>query len=352
MREIGQHKSVGPLKTLDRVLAALYHEEPDLVPCLWAVASGLRSLQAELSRRGIRLPRDMVGVGGVLGESEVVERGPDYEVLRSPFGDLRRLSYKVEYGYSELIRPAVSGPEALGDMEQPKLDMERVKKVREAVKEHKDYFTYIGHDSPFDSVAQHLRGFEPFLTDMVKDPVFAKKLLDFAMEPQVEMAKILIEETGVHGVWLTGDLGNPHGPFISPMLYREILFPWDRRIADAYHRLGAFVFLHSHGNLNLILDDLIRAGFDGLNPIDEAEGMDLAAIKEKNGDRVTLVPQPSTYRLEKMPKGLIEGYVAAQVGAAAHGGGLIYYGVIVNMPLENAEHYVKVFEKLRKYPRN
>ena len=83
------------MKPFDRVLAALYHEEPDLVPCIWAVASGLRSLQAEFSRRGVRLPRDMVGVGGVLGEAEVVERGPDYEVLRSPFGDLRRLSYKV-----------------------------------------------------------------------------------------------------------------------------------------------------------------------------------------------------------------------------------------------------------------
>lgn len=76
----------------------------------------------------------------------------------------------------------------------------------------------------------------------------------------------------------------------------------------------------------------------------------MAAIKKKYGDRITLIPQPSTYTLEKTPKDLIEGYVATQLGAAAHGGGLIYYGVIVNMPLKNAEHYVKVFEKLRKYP--
>ncbi len=130
---------------------------------------------------------------------------------------------------------------------------------------------------------------------------------------------------------------------MSPKLYREILEPFDRELCRIYHKLGAYVFLHSHGDLNLILDRLVDAGLDGLNPLDEAENMVLASVKEKYGGKVTLIPQPSTCRLEKMPKNLIEQYVAGQIHAGAHDGGFIYYGVIVNMPLENAEEYVKAF---------
>lgn len=337
------------MKSVDRVLAALYHEEPDMVPCLWAVASGLRGLQDAVLKRGLKLPGDMVNVGSVL-DVEVVERGPDYEVLKSPFGDLRRRSYKVEYGYIELVKPAVSSPEDLDGLEPPEVSMERVEEIKKVVEAHEDYFTFIGHESPFDSVTQHLRGFEQFLPDILGNPSFARRLLEFAVKPQVEFAKAVIEEAGVQGVWLTGDLGDRHGPFISPKTYREVLYPWDRMVVDSYHKLGAFVFLHSHGNLNLILDDLVEAGFDALNPIDEAEGMNLAALKEKYGDKITLVPQPSTYKLERMPKDEIEEYLASQIGAAAHGGGLIYYGVIVNMPIGNAECYVRAFERLRRYP--
>ena len=340
---------MGVLKPIDRVVASLYHEEPDLVPCLWAVASGLRRLQEEVLRRGLKLPQDMVNVGGVL-KTEVVERGFDYEVLRSPFMDLRLLSYKVDYGYSKLIKPAVSRLEDLESLEPPRLDMEHVKEIKEASKAYEGHFTYIGHDSPFNLVANHIRGFKQFLVDMVKNPSLARRLLEFATKPLLEIAKAIIEEAGVQGVWLTGDLGDSHGPFMAPRLYKEFLYPWDRRLAEAYHRLGVFTILHSHGNLNLILKDLVKAGFDGLNPIDEAEGMNLAFIKERYGDKITLIPQPSTYKLENMPKELIEKYVSNQLNAAAHGGGFIYYGVVVKMPIENAEHYIKAFEKLRKYP--
>lgn len=336
------------MKPIDRVLTVLRHEEPDMVPCLWAVASGLRGPQESLTGRGIVFPQDLMGVGSVL-EAEIIERGPDYEILRSPFGDIRRLTYKVDYGYSELIRPAVSEPEDIDKLEPPTLQMEMVKRIKEAIRKHSDLFTYIGHDSPFDTVAHHLRGFKQFLIDIVKNPSLARKLLDFAVRTQVEMARIIIEETGVNGVWLTGDLGDRNGPFVSPKSYREILCPWDRKVVETYHKLGAFVFLHSHGNLNLILNDLVRARFDGLNPLDEAENMDLMRIKEKYGDRITLIPQPSTYKLEKLPKDRIEEYVANQL-QAARGGGFIYYGVIVNMPIENAEEYVRSFQKLRKYP--
>ncbi len=292
----------------------------------------------------------MIGVGSAINLFEVIESGPGYEVRRSPYGSLRYINYKVKYGYDKMIKAVVSTPEDLESLEPPRPDMDQVMSVKKAVKQREGYFTTISHDTPFRAAWYHLRGFEPLLMDIVQHPSFARRLIDFAITPQVETAKAMVEEAGVHGVWLSGDLGNPHGPFISPKQYREVIYPWDRRIVEAYHRLGAFVIIHSHGNLNPILDDFLGAGFDGINPLNEFEGMDLTSIKERYGDRVTLVPQPASYRLEKMPKKLIESYVASQLRATASGGGLIYFGVVCNMLIENAEHYVNVFKKLRKYP--
>jgi len=337
------------LKPVDRVFTTLNHEEPDMVPCLWAVADGLRRLQEAFRNR--ELPQDLVGVGS-LPETRVVEQCSEYRLLESVFGDVHRISYKVDYGYRELVKPAVSKPEDLDRLEELKLELSRehVKRIRENVERNSDRFTFISHESPFGFAAYSLRGFKRFLTDMVVNPGFAKKILSFGVKRLMEMSRQIIEETGVNAVWVSGDLGDSNGPFVSPRLYSEILEPFDRELCRTYHRLGAYVFLHSHGNLNLILDRIVNAGFDGLNPLDEAENMVLASVKERYGGKVTPIPQPSTYKLEKMPRNLIEEYVASQLHAGAHDGGFIYYGVIVNMLLENADEYVKAFLKLRSYP--
>ncbi|MBO3831878.1 MAG: hypothetical protein FGF51_00620 [Candidatus Brockarchaeota archaeon] len=337
------------MKPVDRVLTTLNHEEPDMVPCLWAVADGLKHLQEAFRAREI--PRDLVGVGSI-PETRVLEQGPEHRLLESVFGDVHRVSYKVDYGYRELVKPAVLKPEDLDRLEELRFELSRehVKRIRENVEKNSDRFTFISHESPFGLAAYSLRGFKQFLTDIVVNQGFAKKVLSFGVRVLMEMSRQIIEETGVNAVWLSGDLGDRNGPFVSPSLYRKILEPFDRELCRIYHKLGAYVFIHSHGNLNLILDRLVDAGFDGLNPLDEAENMVLASVKEKYGCKVTLIPQPSTYKLEKMPISLIEEYVANQLHAGAHGGGFIYYGVIVNMPLENAEEYVKAFLKLRSYP--
>ena len=47
--------------------------------------------------------------------------------------------------------------------------------------------------------------------------------------------------------------------------------------------------MHSHGNINRILPRLVETGIDMLNPLDQDEGMHLAAIKDRYGQRLTLV---------------------------------------------------------------
>ena len=44
----------------------------------------------------------------------------------------------------------------------------------------------------------------------------------------------------------------------------------------------SFIFwMHSHGNINAILDQVVGAGVDMLNPLDATDGMDLADIQRR-----------------------------------------------------------------------
>ena len=48
------------------------------------------------------------------------------------------------------------------------------------------------------------------------------------------------------------------------------------------------VFLHSDGNLNSVMDEIVNCGFDGIQSLQPSAGMDIQEIKEKYGDRLCL----------------------------------------------------------------
>ena len=47
--------------------------------------------------------------------------------------------------------------------------------------------------------------------------------------------------------------------------------------------------LHSDGNLNSILDDVVELGIDGYNPVQRSAHMDIFALKQKYRNRLCLV---------------------------------------------------------------
>ncbi len=103
------------------------------------------------------------------------------------------------------------------------------------------------------------------------------------------MGKRLIEE-GADVLGIGGDLASDKGPLISPACYREVLLPAVKMLSDYLHSLGALVIHASDGNLWPIIDDFILgAGVDGYEEIDKAAGMEIPLLKEKFGDRITLV---------------------------------------------------------------
>jgi len=99
----------------------------------------------------------------------------------------------------------------------------------------------------------------------------------------------LVEE-GADVIGIGGDLASDKGPLISPSCYRRVLLPAVRMLSDYLHSLGVFVIHATDGNLWPLIDDfLLGAGVDGYEEIDKAAGMEIPLLRERFGERITLV---------------------------------------------------------------
>ena len=81
--------------------------------------------------------------------------------------------------------------------------------------------------------------------------------------------------------FMADDIAFNSGPLLNPVWMRQHYFPRLARIADSLHKKGIKLLFHSDGNLNPILDDLVEAGIDGLNPIEVLAGMDVGDIHRR-----------------------------------------------------------------------
>jgi len=357
--------------SVERVIRALDHEEPDRVPSYesfgQAEAADLffpHDKRWDSSRERVLAEtrwwgRDLVGVGinapNMKSEVIVSETGRrGFNIVREAWGSIT-YSRRIP-GFHKVIHSPVRWPEDLDRIDPPGLDryeseIESLARDVEAYREA-GYFVEAFHNGPFVMTWHWLRGMKGFLMDLTRDRGFAKKMVDFAMNQQIELTKAIIDECRPHAVRLGNDMGTNESLFFPPRVYMEIFNPWERRLAREYHRSGVFVFHHCHGNINLILKDMVAAGVDAIDPMDPDDGIDLAEVKEKYGDRITLRGGVSKF-IGTYDREGIRDHVLDRLGIASPGGGYIIQsagGLPHDMPREYFDFYRDIIRKSRRYP--
>lgn len=85
------------------------------------------------------------------------------------------------------------------------------------------------------------------------------------------------------------DIAYKHGLMVSPLFLREEWLPRVGKVIRPVKRKGIKALFHSDGNLWGFIDDLIEAGFEGLNPLEPIAGMTVGEVKRKYGDRLVLL---------------------------------------------------------------
>lgn len=137
------------------------------------------------------------------------------------------------------------------------------------------------------SIPRYLRGAEAMLTDFILNPDLVRDMVEIAVDYNSALAKKAVD-IGADAIFTSDDYCDNRGPMMSPKHFHEFLFPGLKRVVSAVHAAGVPFIKHTDGNVRPILDDLIAAGIDCLDPLDPLGGMDLLETKARVGQRICL----------------------------------------------------------------
>jgi MtaA/CmuA family methyltransferase len=100
-----------------------------------------------------------------------------------------------------------------------------------------------------------LRGINNLMLDFFDDPGFVRDLFSFVVEMELVFAKAQVQA----GCELIG-VGDAAASLVGPHLYEEFVWPYEKRLVDGLHGLGAKVRLHICGNTNALVSGMGRLG--------------------------------------------------------------------------------------------
>jgi uroporphyrinogen decarboxylase len=114
---------------------------------------------------------------------------------------------------------------------------------------------------------------------------FLKSLLDRLYKIYEESAKALID-AGFEVITWADDAAYKERTMIKPELWEELIVPYYTRLNNICHNRGALTFYHSDGYTEPFFNGLIKSGFNGIQSLEPAAGMNLNYLKETYGNKV------------------------------------------------------------------
>jgi len=138
------------------------------------------------------------------------------------------------------------------------------------------------------------------------------------------------------------DLGMQRGPQISPRMYEEFFKPRHARLWRRAKELAPVkVMLHCCGGVRPLLEHLIDAGLDAINPVQiSCMGMESTALKADFGDRLTFWGGgcDTHLTLGRTTPQEIRDHVRRQIAIFNPGGGFVFqqvHNILADVPPEN-----------------
>ena len=305
----------------ERVIAALAHEETDLIPyqmnCLSAAEKKLRAYFGE---------RDLDAVIG----NHIAMFEPSYYSLFK-VEDVGPRTFRDAFGALWELKPG----EDIGTVIDPPLkeatlqgytfpDPERVMELGDIpafIEKNKNKFIVGALGFSFYERAWILRGIEPILEDLLANLSFVEELFDAITEFNLAITKRLCQFP-IDAFHFGDDWGQQKGLIIDPQLWRKLFKPRLRRLYDVVHAAGLPVSIHSCGDISQIIPDLIEIGVNMISPL-QADALDFNFLKKEYGRDLTFWGGVSTQKT--LPAGSpddVEGGNQGQEGSAWKGGRL------------------------------
>jgi hypothetical protein len=188
---------------------------------------------------------------------------------------------------------------------------------------------------------------------------FVMAVFDRQCQLAIENLEKIYQVVGdkITAIMITGtDFGAQQGPLISPKVYREVFFPFHKKMCDWVHRYTNWhTFVHSCGSIVRFIPDFIEAGYEILNPVQTScRSMDPQQLKTQFGDQLTFwgggVDTQHT-----LPFGTpddVKREVRQRLQTFGPGGGFVFnpiHNVQGNVPIENILAMYNAVQTFGKY---
>jgi uroporphyrinogen decarboxylase len=116
----------------------------------------------------------------------------------------------------------------------------------------------------------YLRGLENLFADMIERPEVLETIIDRTLQFWLDWFRLFLDEVGdvIDVIMIGDDLAGQSGPLFSPKIYRQIVKPRHKRLAQYIKsRTQARLWYHSCGSVVEFIPDLLDNGIDILNPV-------------------------------------------------------------------------------------
>ena len=377
-----------PMRHRERVLKALNHEETDRVPLdlgsssvtginLHAYENLKKHLGLDIKTKVLSSRSQLATVDErILGlfdiDTRILAPPPLEDTLNPATTTIDGLeSYTDEWGvvrtkpagghYYVSKAPFEGSHLSVSELKRHKwpdpTDPNKIKGLKDEAQrlwEQTDYAIVLSLPGRLISLGQFLRGFGPWMEDLVINQKFACGLLDIGLEIQMELCKRILEAVGncVDVVYFGDDYGMQTGPILSPDLYRNIFKPRQKKLFSFIKtKTDAKILLHSCGSVYKLIGDFIDVGIDALNPIQvSAEDMDTKKLKREFGNEIAFWGGVDSQRV--LPFGTrdeVRKEVKSRIDDLGSGGGYILaavHNIQAEVPPENV---VALFETGKEY---
>ena len=179
----------------------------------------------------------------------------------------------------------------------------------------------IGQTSGVLENVMWLMGYEPLSYALYDAPRLVSDMFERVGTLLVAAHRKMAEVKGVGALCLGDDMGFKTSTMIAPELLRQYVFPWQKKIVEVAHDHNLPLILHSCGNLNAIMDDLIDlVGIDAKHSYEDAI-LPITEAKRRWGDRIAVLGGVDVDLLTKGSEEQVRARVREIVRVCAPGGG-------------------------------
>lgn len=173
---------------------------------------------------------------------------------------------------------------------------------------------------------RRLIGDEACLVAMIEDPEWIRDIVTVHTTLVLrEFDRLLAAGLEPDGVWIYGDMAFNHATLCSPAMYRELVWPAHRRMADWAKQHDLRVIYHTDGHVKEVIPLYIEAGFDCLQPIEAKAGMDIRELCPRYGARLAMFGNIDVMKMATNDLAVIEEEVRAKFAAGKATRGYAYH---------------------------